>query len=177
MNHFFQIAKFTPLLSFLFLLFSCASGVSQKSGSKHTSSYKEDLSSFRPRISPDSLTKGKSEAANSANKSLPLVPTSDITDELNKKLSSISENAPSVAKGYRVNLYSGTSREEATTIKKKAEQLTQASIYIQFRTPNFRVKAGDAINRLEASYLLSQLKNEFPGAVIVPDDINITLQP
>ncbi len=176
MNKIFQIAKLTPLLSFLFLLFSCASGVSQKSGSKNTNSYKEDLSSFRPRINPDSLLK-ENEAANASNKSLPLIPTSDITDELNKKLFSVSENAPSIAKGYRINLYSGTSREEATIIKKKAEQLTQASIYIQFRTPNFRVKAGDAINRLEASYLLSQLKNEFPGAVIVPDDININLQP
>lgn len=176
MNKIFRIAKLTPLLSFLFLLFSCASGISQKSGSKNTNSYKEDLSSFRPRISPDSLIKGN-EGTNTSNKSLPLVPTSDITDELNKKLSSISESAPSIAKGYRINLYSGTSREEATIIKKKAEQLTQVNIYIQFRTPNFRVKAGDAINRLEASYLLSQLKSEFPGAVIVPDDININLQP
>ncbi len=176
MNKIFQIAKQAPLLSLLFLLFSCASGISQKSGSKNTNSYKEDLSGFRPRISPDSLNK-ENVSTNMADKSLPLIPSSDITNELNKKLSAISDNAPSIAKGYRINLYSGTSREEATIIKKKAELIISGDVYIQFRTPNFRVKAGDAINRLEASYLLSQLKNEFPGAVIVPDDININHQP
>jgi hypothetical protein len=50
-------------------------------------------------------------------------------------------------------------------------------VYIQFKTPNFRVKVGDAINRLEANYLLSQLKSDFPAAVVVPDDIVINQKP
>ncbi len=46
-------------------------------------------------------------------------------------------------------------------------------MYMEFRAPNFRVKVGDAISRIEANYLLGKLKTDFPNAVIVPDDINI----
>jgi hypothetical protein len=163
------------LLSITFVLCSCATGVSQKSQSKE-SKYSEDLSSYRPKVEKDTASK-ESVAPTSISKNQPITSAKDVTEAIDAKLSSIAQNAPVSAKGYRVNIYSGTSRDEASIIKKQAELLSGTQVYIQFKTPNFRVKVGDAINRLEANYLLSQLKSDFPAAVVVPDDIVINQKP
>lgn len=158
-------------LSIMFVLCSCATGVSQKSHSKEPS-YSEDLTVYRPKVEKDTTAPETAEVpVNSMNQ--PISATKDVTAALDKKLAAIAQNAPTSAKGYRVSIYSGTSRDEASIIKKQAELISGAQVYIQFKTPNFRVKVGDAINRLEASYLLGQLKADFPGAVVVPDDIVI----
>lgn len=170
MESFTIILRRTAVLSFLFILFSCAAGVSQRSGN---TGYKEDLSSYRPKPPADTVT--IEEANNSIYdlKNEPIKAAGDVTAELDKKLTEISKNTPTKAKGYRINIYTGTNREQAELKKKEAEVITDGKVYLQFKAPNFRVKVGNAINRLEANYLLGKLKDEFPGAVIVPDDIEI----
>jgi len=159
----------------MLVLCSCASGVSQKSNSKE-SSYSEDLSSYRPKVEKDTATVEPVATADNS-KNQPIATTKDVTVALDRKLAAIAQNAPATAKGYRVSIYSGTSRDEASIIKKQAELISGVQVYIQFKTPNFRVKVGDAINRLEANYLLGQLKSDFPAAVVVPDDIVINQKP
>lgn len=148
-------------------LFSCASGVSQKSTSSK-STIQEDLSQFRPKYEKDT-----SAATVVIPEETPVGATADVSAQINKKLDEIAVNSPTSAKGFRVMLYSGNSKDEATMVKEKAHILTKEKVYIEYRAPNFRVKAGDAINRLEANYLYGELKNDFPNAVIVPDNINI----
>lgn len=154
------------VISAFFIMFSCAAG------SKSSSASSEDITTYRPVYSANESPAKTPEKAQ-AKQEPPLEPKADITEELNKKLELISQNAPKMAKGYRVLLYSGNNREEATVLKEKAITLTNDKIYMEYKAPNFRVKAGNAINRLEANYLLGKLKQEFPHAVVVPDDINI----
>lgn len=160
----------TLSLSLLFLLISCASGVSQKSTSKNPT-IKEDLSQFRPTYKKDTVKNNTAAVANPATEVINA--NLAVTEELNKKLSAIATNAPKVAKGYRILLYSGNSREEANLMKQKAEAITSDKVYIEYKAPNFRVKAGDSINRLEVNYLKGKLNSEFPNGVIVPDEVNI----
>lgn len=152
-------------------LFSCAAGVSQRSKGTdpQTPPVQEDLSAFRPKYNPDSSVKEKVKPVSNE----PFKPTLDVTALLNKKLNEISVSQPNVAKGFRVMLFSGSNKEEATIIREKVAMLVNDKVYMDYKAPNFRVKVGDAINRLEANYLLGKLKNDFPGAFIVPDEINI----
>ncbi|MCY5908922.1 SPOR domain-containing protein, partial [Salmonella enterica subsp. enterica serovar 1,4,[5],12:i:-] len=47
------------------------------------------------------------------------------------------------------------------------------NVYNQFRQPRFRVKVGDFTSRVEANYILNDLKQIFPNAMVVPDQINL----
>jgi hypothetical protein len=158
-----------PLVLIIFLC-SCATGISQKSSGKN--GVQDDLSSFRPEYKAPAQN-DEAEVKQSDKKDAPLNATADVTAEVNSKLEQIKANAPKVAKGYRILLYSGNKKEEATLVKDKAHMLVPDKIYLEFRAPNFRVKIGDAISRVEANYLLGKLKTDFPNAVIVPDDVNI----
>jgi hypothetical protein len=163
MNHLQQTAGLTVFL----FLFSCAAGVSQKSTGKN--GFQDDLSVYRPKFKKDTIA----QASVAVKDEMPVSPSKDVTSTLNQKLDQIASTAPKTVKGFRVMIYSGNSKEEATTIKEKASGLTSENVYIEFKAPNFRVKVGDAANRLEANYLLGKLKKEFPTAVIVPDEINV----
>jgi hypothetical protein len=78
--------------------------------------------------------------------------------------------------GYKVQLYSGKSKLEATKIKselnnKYPDELSSVIIYKQ---PNFKLRAGNFRDRLTAIKYLEILKVEFPSAFIVQDEIQVT---
>jgi len=160
------------LLIAALVCFSCGRSVAQKSGKSHKDGpYSEDISVLRIKY-PDQDTV---KAIKQDNTPMPL-PKMDITAKLAQKMDSIAayNNRYNTTQGFRILLYSGTSSAEAKSIKVRAyDVIADEPLYDTYTPPSFRVKVGDFTERVDAYYILSFLKKDFPNAMVVPDQINI----
>jgi len=163
------------------VLNSCAlfSKATAKSTGTSVNSFKDDLSGFRPAYTAEeSKTKNESVGAQPSETKVVAKgkPVGDITQKLNVILDTIAGTNKNIryAQGYRVQIYSGTSSEEANRARDRSYSLfpdiTPHIVYVQ---PNFRVRVGDFIDRLEAQRVFVALQAEFPRALIVPERIEI----
>ena len=77
------------------------------------------------------------------------------------------------AYGYRVQFYSGPNRKEAFNAQNRLLQMhPELRTYINYKEPNFKVKAGDFRSRLEATKLIQDLKGIFSSLFIISERIN-----
>lgn len=78
--------------------------------------------------------------------------------------------------GYRVQIffdsgnYSGDRAREAQ--EEFQEKYEDIPVYISWKAPNYRVRAGDFRSRLEAERFLQQIKRDYPNAWAIKDKIN-----
>lgn len=81
-------------------------------------------------------------------------------------------------KGYRVQIFLGSEREKARDMR-RTFLLKHPDVggYESYLAPNFRIRVGDLRTRLEAEKLRHELKTEFPGCYIVPDEIELPRLP
>lgn len=161
------------LLLLFFAVVSCSTAKSQSKRDKKNKEYEEDISSCRPKY--DSAQKSSKEETQ-PKVDATVVPTKDITQKLNIKLDSLERLSTGVknSNGFRILVYSGRSSKEVQEAKTKVYQnLPQTSIYIDFKSPNQRVKVGDCLDRIEAYSLYGKLKKHFPNAVIIPDNVTV----
>ena len=76
--------------------------------------------------------------------------------------------------GYRVQIFFGSERKNATDAKTKLLQLLpDEEVYLIYQQPYFKVRVGDYRTRLEAEAVYRKLINDFDKAFIVPDKINL----
>lgn len=76
--------------------------------------------------------------------------------------------------GFRVQIYAGTSRQQAFSRKQQlASSFPQVAHYMEFRPPNYVVRAGDFLDREPALLFSRALQEVFPGAFIVPDQVKV----
>ncbi len=169
------------LLSVVFVLMSCAKGQTQMKQDTTKGMFKEDLTSYRPKYDADSAPKPSSKdtkntpPANEGNSST----SSNAAQFADARVDSVAARNRNIknAQGYRVLVYSGNSSEESRKVRERIYKiLPDADIYAQYKQPTFRVKVGDCFNRIEANNLYVKLKDEFPEAKIVPDQINIIVK-
>lgn len=74
--------------------------------------------------------------------------------------------------GFRVQIYSGSSRQVAMTIRNEiALAQPTFAVYLIYKQPSFRVRVGDFKTRLEAQKLLNEVKAQYPSSFIVPDEV------
>lgn len=74
--------------------------------------------------------------------------------------------------GYRVQIYFGSSRTEATNAKNKFAALyPELESYMMYQQPYFKVRAGDFRTRFDAYKLFKGIQKEFSSVFIVKDDI------
>lgn len=84
--------------------------------------------------------------------------------QINKKKGTIS--------GYRVQIYFGSARSDATEARIKFNTLfPNIDCYLIYQQPYFKVRAGDFRTRLEATNLKSKVIKEFNTVFIVEDEI------
>lgn len=78
------------------------------------------------------------------------------------------------AKGYRVQIYNGNIRSEASRIKLQfMQKYPGIRSYLNFNNPQYRVRIGDFPTRSQAQEMFVKLSSEFQTCMIVPDIINI----
>ena len=77
--------------------------------------------------------------------------------------------------GYKVQVYSGRSRNEA--IKEKSSFHSKYGdsemTYLVYQAPNFKIRIGNFRDRLKATKALELYKIDFPSAFIVEDEISL----
>lgn len=75
--------------------------------------------------------------------------------------------------GFRVQIHSGLARVETLKAQTNFIKLyPDVSTYVIYQQPNFKLRVGDFENRLEVNHFYEEMKETFPGAFIIQDEIN-----
>lgn len=151
------------------LLSSCAAMSQKHKGA--VEAYYEDLSVVRPTfVNPDTIDP-KQAIKN------PVATTfqSDLSKKAALRSDSLADlNKKTTIQGYRILIYKGSSSDESLKVKQQVYAVdSDLNVYTEYKQPSFRVKVGDFIDRVEANYILNDLKVNFPNSMIVPDQINL----
>lgn len=87
----------------------------------------------------------------------------------------ISERNPAtrtVARGFRVQIYMGSSRSDAYAEQARFQRLFSGiDTYVTYEAPNYRVKVGDFRSRSEAEQLMRGLRQQFSNVFVHTEDI------
>ncbi len=82
-----------------------------------------------------------------------------------------------VLKGYRVQIFLGDRKTAEETKRSFLQRNPDTPAYLSWLAPNFRLRVGDLHTRLEAEKLLRDMRVDYPGSYIVPDDIEMPRLP
>ena len=152
----------------LALVFSASAIVSclpiKKAGNTTKS---EDLSVYRPKYADtDTQVNNEDEPKDTVFNE----PTQDITEEVDKTLATAYRNEKgNYMMGYTIQVYSGTSRDRADYRKSIVYQIIpDARPKIDWNAPNYKVRVGNYIEKLEAHKIYTQIKKEIPQAILIP---------
>lgn len=147
-----------------------ASGSAQQDKAKQQDDYEDkDLKNFYPGFEKFDFEAYKAKLDTT-------VPRGHIRKKLSKTFDTIAKKNKKYkyAQGYRIQIYSGSNKSAANEAKVRAyEILPNANVYKDYPKPNYKVRVGDYIDRLEAFQNQEKLLKEFPDALVVPDKINL----
>lgn len=172
----------TVLWAFVVLCVAGCAG-SKKTTSKTTATnsnyfapkpYEEDLTDFRPRFEAPTLNLANTTVSNERLDKVQ--PTNHINEKIDKLLDSLAAYNRTVryAKGFRIQIYNGNDRDEANKAKERFYRLyPDITVYTTYKQPSFRVKAGDFLDKLEAQRMMTKLRSEFQGIVLLEEQINL----
>ena len=85
--------------------------------------------------------------------------------------------AKQVIRGYRVQIFLGDRTQAEELRRHFLLKHPTVPAYMPYQAPNFKVRVGDCRTRLEAEKLRRSIKDEFPGAYLVPDEIEMPRLP
>lgn len=75
--------------------------------------------------------------------------------------------------GYRIQIYSGSNRRDAYNIQSRFQsEYPGVRTYISYRSPNFKVHAGDFRTRMEAEKMARDLRGSYSNIFIMAERIN-----
>ncbi|MVZ63161.1 SPOR domain-containing protein [Sphingobacterium humi] len=75
-------------------------------------------------------------------------------------------------RGFRVQIYSGTSRTEATNVQNNfLRQNSDMGAYLDYVEPNYRVKVGDFTSRSEATAYMRELRGNYRNVFVFVEDV------
>lgn len=163
----------TYRLIILFLLAACKATTPTSS----IGGYSEDLSVHRPQVETNNEIELTDQDSPQTEEYVPL--TGHIGKELDSiaKISYAQNKAGRNVDGYVIQVYSGTSRNDANEAQIKASELfPDLDAKITYRQPSFRVKGGQFIDRLEANRIYNEVKKEFPRALLIPERLVISYE-
>jgi len=142
-----------------------------------TSTYTEDLSVHRPVYSPSTDAADTSAIASETVNYVPL--EGHIKAELDSiaKIAYEQNKAGRYVDGFVIQVYSGTSRDEANTARLKMDKLfPELSPKMSYHQPSFRVKGGRFTDRLEAHRIYNTVRADFPRALLIPERYLLTYE-
>lgn len=78
------------------------------------------------------------------------------------------------ALGFRVQIYAGTSRNEAYAVQARFQRTySDISTYISYTQPNYRVKVGDFRSRSDAQALMRELRKDYTAVFLFTEQVNV----
>lgn len=158
------------LLCWLITITSCAMSLQAKKSKQKT--YSEDLSSHRMKFEntketamPSTTEKKKGKRPNQVNSNYA------ITSQLDALLDSIQLKNKQVEyiQGYTIQVYAGSSRTMALAAKNKLyTHYPSARPEMYYERPNYLVRWGRFLDKLEAYSMYAEIKKLLPNAIIRP---------
>ena len=151
--------------------FAGITGCTLLSPTGSTNKYNEDLSHQRPRVEVSNI-----EEAPIDEKVDDVTPSHDQTVEIDNKLNDITSHnkTSSTAPGFTIQVYSGTSREQASQAKALVyKTLPKSRPETRYEQPIYKVRVGEFGDRLEAQNIYAELLKEFPQAIVIPSRIRL----
>lgn len=173
-------SKYLLCLSVL-VVGSCTNLTGNKSRAKNTGttleSYAEDLSSVRPQtewVEPkEEEVKLPIQVKESTKTSEPPKSENAKIDAALNEIAKYSQ-AITTASGYRIQIFSGNSRQDFNAAKSYILQyFPELYIYESYTQPTYRIKVGDFIRRIDAEKYYSNLHGRFTSAKITSEAINV----
>jgi hypothetical protein len=137
--------------------------------------YSENLSLHRTRFNAPANTSNNNHSVQKLKhkKSYSFAFEHDITSQLHEllmDLKSFYEMTESIP-GYTIQAYTGANRQFAFQVKDKLCSLyTHLHIEVQYKQPNFSVRVGRFLDRLESYQVYVGIKRDFPQAIIRPTE-------
>jgi hypothetical protein len=143
------------------------------SAQRVTKAYAEDLSAYRQKFDVR-IDSSKKVIAPQRNQAV-IKPTKNINAKLDAILDSIDKQnlQKKFVDGFTIQIYSGQSKEDAYAKQKVVKESTDFDANLQYLQPKFRLSIGSYFSKLEAQKDLVKLKSYFPGAILVPEKIQI----
>jgi hypothetical protein len=142
-------------------------------------SYDEDLSVYRPKYNKKKTDVASSTTKTTGNTSTKSTPT-DKPMHVNQKLDEASDAMANknknikFANGFRIQIYVGNDKKSADDVKINIYQnFQELNPYISYNFPTYKIRVGDFLNRMDAERYLTQLKETYPGSIILPDKVEI----
>jgi hypothetical protein len=81
-----------------------------------------------------------------------------------------------MVQGYRVQLLSTSREDQAREAKKKAMIKFNVTVYLDYETPNWKIRMGDCNTKKEADALRHEaMRKGFPDAWVVPSHVRLKL--
>ncbi|SHG98156.1 Sporulation related domain-containing protein [Chryseolinea serpens] len=161
-------------------VFGCATQRKTSTASTGGGKYTEDLSIYRPK--PDQVPTTTTTGTTTTQTPDTRKPTAYVEPKyaVNKKVDVVLDSIDrynlqgNAVDGFTIQIYSGLKREEALNAKKTlTSALPDLDADVQYAQPNFRVKVGKYISRLDAQKDFTEVKKRFPTAIIIPDKVAI----
>lgn len=138
--------------------------------SASTAPYQEDLAPLRPALTEITRTSEPGDPV--------IAKAIDPTISLKSELDSVSRIIVAMnldqkyVDGYTIQIYSGSEREAAMQARDLALLVNpELKPEVSYHQPSYKVKAGQYTDRLEAHRIFSELKKEFPQAILIPERI------
>jgi hypothetical protein len=79
-----------------------------------------------------------------------------------------------IIEGYRIQLFSGSERNNANALKTKFLKLyPETPAYLIYQQPYFKLRVGDYRTKIEAQNIFYKLQDDFGQVIIIPDKINL----
>jgi len=157
----------------LIILFSilsvCGCKTTQTTQAVVQTPYSEDLSVLRPEFEESTNTSGVRIEPT-------VIPTGHIKMELDSISNMISKRnaAPRSEQGFTIQIYNGSSRDEATkTLGRFRVKFPEIKAKMTYFQPDFRVKAGKFTDRVIAYETYEMVRRNFPEALLIPEKIKI----
>lgn len=90
-----------------------------------------------------------------------------------RQLAALTPATPEMVQGFRVQLYSTTSIDDAEARKRDAEEIFPTEwFYLEYDPPTYKVRAGNFVNRFEADRFAKLLSDKgFSNAWTVPERV------
>ncbi len=134
--------------------------------------YTEDVSQFRPVFEVQEVNVTINDSSTVVEEYVE--PSNDDTKKVEGALDILAERNGEYdyVPGYRIQIYSGTSEGSAQSVRSIARSYyspEELPLEMKYELPNFKVKAGDFVDKLTAYRWLVELKKHFPRALLVPE--------
>lgn len=155
----------------MYVTFSSLFGCTTTQVATNSQEFNDDLTQYRIIVDESEIPPLETEVVEeNIEVELPEKNSDEALSEFIKGMEAYNKKSKTVP-GWRLLLYSGYDRDKAFELKEEIEEILGIRVSVQYEQPNYRVKVGNFLNRIDAHSLYTKLRRDFPLAIVVKDGL------